>query len=148
MLNQYLDVFASLHRRKVRYLTIGGMAAIMHGVPRMTMDLDLLIEATPENARLLLDAFEDAHLGTALLTSAEGILNQEITIFNDRVRVDVQTRTPGIAFEDAWDRRITKDFRGEAIELVSKADLVASKGAAGRPIDQQVVRVLEDLEGS
>jgi hypothetical protein len=46
MLNLYLDVFKSLNRRKVKYVVIGGVAAVVHGVPRATFDLDLLIEAT------------------------------------------------------------------------------------------------------
>lgn len=50
MLNLYLDVFKCLNRRKVKYVVIGGVAAVVHGVPRTTFDLDLLIEATLENA--------------------------------------------------------------------------------------------------
>ena len=74
MLNPFLDVFSSLNSHGVKYLVIGGIAAIAHGVPRNTFDLDILIEATPENARRLLDALSDAGLGTALLTSPEELL--------------------------------------------------------------------------
>ena len=70
MLNQLRDVFASFQRHEVKYLVIGGIAAVLYGVPRATFDLDILIEATPENARRLLDAMLDAELGTAALTSA------------------------------------------------------------------------------
>src|SRR5262245_34121228 len=105
MLNQYLDVFACLNSHKVKYLAIGGIAAILHGNPRMTFDLDILIEANEDNARNLLEALEEAHIGTALLTTPQEVLAQEITIFKDRVRIDVQTRTPGIDFEDAYLRR-------------------------------------------
>ena len=50
MLNRLLDVFASFQKQKVKYLVIGGIAAVLHGVPRATFDLDILIEASPENA--------------------------------------------------------------------------------------------------
>jgi len=40
----------------VKYLVIGGIAAVLHGVPRATFDLDILIEATSENAIRLLTA--------------------------------------------------------------------------------------------
>jgi len=33
MLNQFLDVFSSLNSHGVKYLVIGGIAAIAHGVP-------------------------------------------------------------------------------------------------------------------
>lgn len=50
MLNQLRGVYSSLQKHNVRYVTIGGVAAILHGVPRATFDLDILIEATLENA--------------------------------------------------------------------------------------------------
>jgi hypothetical protein len=74
MLNQYQDVFKSFQEHKVRYVVIGGIAAILHGVPRTTVDLDILIEATPENARRFLEALLEARLGTASMTTVEGLL--------------------------------------------------------------------------
>ena len=105
MLNQYRDVFRCLKKHDVKYVVIGGIAAILHGVPRATFDLDVLIEATLENCQRLLRALVDARLGTATLTSAEKILANEITIFKDRIRIDVQTRTPGIEFADGMPNR-------------------------------------------
>lgn len=80
MLNRLQDVFASLSKYEVRHLVIGGIAAVLHGVPRATFDLDLLVDASPDNAQRLLDALVDAQLGTAALTSASEILANEITI--------------------------------------------------------------------
>jgi hypothetical protein len=81
MLNQLQGVFSSFHSHNVRYVIIGGIAAILHGVPRATFDLDILIDAAPENAQRLLDALLEAGLGTAALTNAEQVLAHEITIF-------------------------------------------------------------------
>lgn len=143
MLNRLKDVFRSFQQFDVRYLVIGGIASILHGVPRATFDLDILIEATPENVRRLLDALLEAGLGTASLTTPEAILANEITIFQDRVRIDVQTRTPGLSFREAWDRRAVMNFEGQEFGVVSKPDLIASKRAAGRPVDLEDVRLLE-----
>lgn len=143
MLNLLKDVFASLQRHKVRYLVIGGIAAVLHGVPRATFDLDILIEAKPENAKNLLEAFLDAKLGTAALTTPEELLSQEITIFKDRVRIDVQTSTPGIKFEEAWERRETMEYQKQKFYVVSREDLISSKRAAGRPVDLEDLRLLE-----
>jgi hypothetical protein len=92
---------------------IGGIAAVLYGVPRATFDLDIIIEASEENARRLLDALLDAGLGTASLTNKEEILSHEITIFKDQVRIDVQTKTPGLIFEDAWKRKQTMNYQGQ-----------------------------------
>ena len=43
MLNRLQDVFKCLKKHKVKYLVIGGIAAILYGVPRATPDLDILI---------------------------------------------------------------------------------------------------------
>jgi hypothetical protein len=126
VLNRLQDVFRSLQRYDVRYVVIGGIAAILHGVPRATFDLDILIEATPDNARCLLDALLDAGLGTAALTSPRDVLANEITIFKDRVRVDVQTSTPGLRFADAWSRRKTVRYQEQEFFILSKEDLVRS----------------------
>ncbi len=142
MLDQLQTVFASLQKNKVRYLVIGGIAAVLYGVPRATFDLDLLIDATLSNSQKLLKAFLEAGLGTASLTSAEDILAHEITIFRDRVRIDVQTKTPGVTFSTVWKRREQMKFHDQYFWVISKQDLVASKLAAGRPIDLDDVRLL------
>jgi hypothetical protein len=147
MLNRLKGVFASFQEHDVKYVVIGGIAAVLHGVPRATFDLDILIEATPDNARRLLDALLDAQMGTASLTSAEGLLAHEITIFRDRVRLDVQTSTPGLRFEDAWRNRETMEYEGQAFYVVSRDDLIASKRAAGREVDLEDVRLLELRNG-
>lgn len=143
MLHRLKDVFSSLNSLDVRYLVIGGIAAILHGVPRATFDLDLLVEATPSNAGALLDALRDAGFGTADLTTPEEILENEITVFKDKVRIDVQTSTPGLEFEDAWSRRQILEYEGQSFPVVCRQDLIAAKRASGRPVDLEDVRLLE-----
>jgi tRNA nucleotidyltransferase/poly(A) polymerase len=143
MLNQLRGVFASLQQHDVKYVVIRGIAAVLHGVPRATFDLDILIEATPENAQRLLAALETARFGTVALTSVEDLLEHEITVFRDWVRVDVQTSTPGLEFAAAWRNRETLSFQGQEFYVVCKADLIASKQASGRAKDLEDVRLLE-----
>ena len=146
MLNRLQDVFRSFQQHKVKYVIIGGIASTLHGVPRATFDMDILIEATPNNARCLLDALLDSGLGTASLTTAEDLLAHEITVFKDRVRIDVQTSTLGVSFQDAWQRRQIMNYHGQEFFVLSKDDLIASKRAAGREVDLEDVRLLELAE--
>lgn len=143
MLNRLQDVFRSFQQHDVKYVVIGGIAAILHGVPRATFDLDILIEATPDNARRLLNALLDAGLGTAALTSPGDVLANEITVFKDRMRVDVQTSTPGLRFAEAWSHRKTVAYQGQEFFILAKEDLIRSKRAAGRPVDLEDIRLLE-----
>lgn len=116
---------------------------MLYGVPRVTFDLDILIEATTENAQRLLDALIEAGFGTATLTNACDLVSHEITVFNDRVRIDVQTSTPGVSFQDAWSRRKTVTYQGQDLFILSKKDLIASKRASARDVDMEDVRLLE-----
>jgi len=143
MLNRLKDVFASFQKHKVKYIVIGGIASVLYGVPRATFDLDILIDATPENTQRLLDALLEAGIGTASLTNVEEILSNEITIFKDRVRIDVQTSTPGLSFKDGWTHRNTLEYQGQSFYVASREDLISSKKAAGRTVDLDDVRLLE-----
>ena len=77
MLNRLKDVFKSFQQHNVKYVVIGGIAAVLYGVPRATFGLDILIEATPKNVQRLINALIDAGMGTATLTNADEILANE-----------------------------------------------------------------------
>ncbi len=131
---------ACFDSHSVKYILIGGAAVNLHGFNRFTDDIDVLIEATPENAQAAVEALRDLGLGTAWLIEGEGLLEKPITIFQDVVQVDIQVRTPGIDFAEAWERRETLVVDGQRMCYLSLQDLIASKEAAGRPQD------LKDLE--
>ncbi len=143
MLKQLTGIFRSFLSHDVKYVVIGGIAAILHGVPRATFDIDLLIDPTRDNAQSLLDAMQEAGFATATLINAEQLTKNEITVFKDRVRIDVQTSTPGLLFATAWQNRLTMNFDGQTYYVVSKQDLISAKKAAGRKIDLEDVRLLE-----
>ncbi len=147
MLNRLLDVFRSFQQHDVKYVVIGGIASVLYGVPRAIFDMGILIEVTPENPdrllHALLHALLDTGLGTASLTSAEELLTHEITTFKDRVRIDVQTSTPGLSFKQAWEHRRVMSYQGQDFFIVSKEHLIRSKRAAGREIDLSDVRLLK-----
>ncbi|MBN1867943.1 nucleotidyltransferase [Candidatus Sumerlaeota bacterium] len=143
MFHKLKDLFRSLEENDVRYLVIGGIAAGLYGVPRNTFDLDIVIEPTQDNADRLLKALASAGLGTASLTDVPTVLKNEITTFQDYVAIDVFTRTPGLRFDDAWSRRATKTYKGQAFHVVCLEDLIASKRASGRSVDLEDARMLE-----
>lgn len=95
MLNRLRDVFRCFEHHDVHYVVIGGIAAVLHGVPRATFDLDLLIEATLSNAQRLLAALAEAGFVTAELTTPASILEHVITVFKDRVRIERPDLHPG-----------------------------------------------------
>jgi hypothetical protein len=51
MTEDYRDVLAAMLAADARFLVVGAHALSAYGVPRATVDLDIWIEATPENAK-------------------------------------------------------------------------------------------------
>lgn len=143
MLNRLKDVFASFQNHDVKYLVIGGIAVVLYGVPRATFDLDILIEASPENAHNVIEALLEAGLNTAALIDTQELLSNEITIFKDIVRIDVLTSAPGLHFGTAWDRRRVMTYQEQEFFIVSLPDLIASKRASGRKRDMEDLYLLE-----
>jgi hypothetical protein len=143
MLNRLQRIFSFLESNDVHYVVIGGIAAVLYGVPRATFDLDILIEPTLENASQLLKAFEEAGLGTASLTTPEDLLKHEIVVFEDWVRIDVQTKTPGLQFDQAWKNREVMEYQSQKFFIASRKDLIESKRASGRDVDLEDVRLLK-----
>ena len=50
-------VLAALERARVRYLVVGGVAVVLHGYLRTTLDLDLVLHLESENLDRALEAF-------------------------------------------------------------------------------------------
>ncbi len=45
----YLDLLWGLHEAGVHYAIAGGFAAVLHGVPRMTFDIDIVLDLEEDN---------------------------------------------------------------------------------------------------
>jgi len=140
MLRRLRPIFESFQKHDVRYVVFGGIAVALHGVPRATFDLDILIEPTAENARKLLKALEACGFGTATQVTAEEVATTQITRLKDRIPLDIMTSSPGLTFDEAWQNRVQMEFEGQGFYVVSREDLIRAKRAAGRPRD------LEDLK--
>ena len=71
MLNEdYKDMLHSLFEEKVRFLLVGAYALAAHGYPRATMDIDIWVMPSPENADAVLRALSRFGAPLQNLTSA------------------------------------------------------------------------------
>ena len=52
-------VLAPLEQAGVRYLVVGGVAVVLHGHLRTTLDLDLVVQLEPDNLERALTVFGD-----------------------------------------------------------------------------------------
>ena len=58
-------IFAALDASDARYLVVGGVAVVLHGHPRLTADLDLVIALDPANVRAAAASAEATSSGVA-----------------------------------------------------------------------------------
>jgi hypothetical protein len=62
-LKNFLRVLESLDREKVQYILVGGVAVILHGIERLTQDIDMFVKMDDKNIqrlkKALLSIFDD-----------------------------------------------------------------------------------------
>jgi len=64
----------------------------------------------------------------------------------DPVRIDIITAVDGLTFEPAWRNRVSSEYGGEPVFVVSREDLIRNKRASARPQDLADVAALERLK--
>lgn len=140
---EFLDLFELLNRHGAKYLLIGGYAVVLHGSNRITGDIDVFIERTPENAEAVCRAYHEFGLGRNEVT-AESFLDDGklIRAGFEPMRLEILNRISGVTFEGCYPNRIEFEVEGIAIQVIGRDDLIANKLASGRDKDLGDVRKL------
>jgi len=147
MLNKdYRDMLQALGDEKARFLLVGAYAMAAYGYPRATMDIDIWVMPSPDNAEAVLRAVK--RFGAALHELSKEDLLKDDTVFQIGVaprRIDIITGVSGLRFEDAFARSIEMDVEGISLRIPSLNDLIVNKRATGRTKDLADAEVLESL---
>lgn len=72
-----IELICSLADNGVAFIICGGMAAVYHGVERMTMDLDISLDMVPENIHRFLKTARDLGLVPRAPVPADSLLDPE-----------------------------------------------------------------------
>jgi predicted nucleotidyltransferase len=139
--DDFREFLRLLNAHRVEYLLIGGYAVALHGYPRATVDLDVWVRRTPENADRVIDAlrafgFDSPQLEQRLFVLADQIVRFGVPPF----RIEILTTIAGVDFDPCRGRGETFDVGGLEVPVISLDDLKVNKRAAGRHKD------LADLE--
>lgn len=134
----------SLNARSVRYVVIGAAAFPVHGYARATLDLDLFIEATADNAARAREALVAFGYDMSDVT-AEEMLNKKVLIRQYMLETDLHPFVKGANFEEVWARRVEDRIGETPTAFAGLDDLIRMKEAAGRPKDLEDLRVLRKL---
>ncbi len=138
------EVCAALERQGARYVLVGAAAVQLWGSTRATRDIDILIEATVENAQRVLAALGDLGFGLAGEWLAEEVASKPVTIIGDLPRVDILTVAWTVRFPEAVEQATTFELEGVPIPTASIEHLIASK-RTGRLQDAADIELLEEI---
>ena len=137
----------SLNEHSVRYVIIGATAFPVHGYARATLDIDIFIEPTPENAARARQAL--AAFGYDLTdVSTEDLLSKKVLIRQYLVETDIHPFVKGVTFEEVWSHRVQDQLGQTKAVFASLDDLIRMKEAADRPKDREDLRALRALKKS
>ena len=132
------------------FAIIGGVAAVLHGATRMTVDLDVVAPFTASNLQRLLNALaphDPRHVtrpDLSLLDDAASRLCgfRMILIESQLGRLDVLPDQPPIGDYETIDV-VPMDVLGHRVNVISRDHLIAVKRALPRPRDRRDAIELE-----
>ena len=134
------EMLALLERHGVRYLVIGGLAAIYHAKPRYTKDMDLWVGpdgSNVEKANRVLEAFPSPWL------FEPGDVKQIVQIGVEPDRIDLILDVQGTDFEQAWADRIRDTYGDVEVNWVDLETLIRMKEPLTAARHVEDVRVLK-----
>ncbi len=136
MNQDFLDLLRALCAHDVRFLVVGAYALAVHGRPRATGDLDVWVEAVPDNAARILQALQEFGAPLADVTAADfsapGIVFQ---IGLPPSRIDILTQLTGLTFAEAWPTRLRSSFGDLQVDYIGRDAFIRNKRATGRAKD-------------
>lgn len=128
----HLKLLRALLKHSVKFIIIGGHAAIYYGVNRNTGDLDILIEPSSENGQRLIKALADMKLEIPEIKPEEFTQKLVLSFGLEPDAVDILNYTPGINFELAYVNSIIINFSGLNINMIDIRDLIRNKESLKR----------------
>jgi len=150
------EILEALDRHGVRYVLIGGLAAVLHGSAHVTTDVDVVPEEALHNLERLSAALKELGARIRVAGEPDGVPFDHSAESLARVRIwNLQTSKGDldITFEPSGTRGyddlhrdvVLMRVRGIDVPVASLADVIRSKEAAGRERDRAVLPGLREL---
>jgi len=137
----FAEILRLFREEDVEFLVIGAHALAAHGHVRATLDINLWVRPSTDNARRVWRALERfrAPLSKMQISDfAEAEVLYQIGV--PPSRIDIMTSVMGLTFDAAWPNRVEAMFGDVPAPVLGLADMRTAKRASGRLED------LADLE--
>ncbi len=157
-------IFTALKKAEARYLVVGGIAVIAHGYTRLTQDLDLVLDLSPECVSRTLSALESLGYRPLVPVKLQDFAKPEsrhqwqveknmkvFQLISDQypdVPIDLFASEP-FSFDMEYARAKWYNVSSEIqIPIVALSTLIAMKAEAGRDQDQIDMNRLREVSPS
>lgn len=158
----YYEIFKKLNELRIDYIIVGGLAVNFHGVPRMTYDIDIMVNLKKNNIKKLVDQLVKWGYKLKIPVSPKEISDirkikkwmkeknvKAINFYHEEypiAEIDIILDSP-IPYEKLRKNRVFFELYGEKIPVISIYDLIYIKSKSNRKQDRADVynlkRVLE-----
>ena len=130
-------------------MIIGGMAAIVHGVPRLTRDIDATVQGEGTDLDGLVAKFKEHAIEPRIADAVEFARRHQVLLLRHvTVDVDIDLSLAWLPFElESIAAAETVELQGVTLRIPRPEDLVIYKAVAWRPQDQQDIERLLALHG-
>lgn len=138
----------------VDFVVIGGVAAVAHGSPQITQDLDIVHAPDAANLERLSRALQDLNAtlrgvvdDVPFVPDARTLTQVRVlTLDTDEGPLDLIAQPDGShGYDQLRARSIEASVQGTAVRIAGLDDLIAMKKAAGRAKDRVYVEELEAI---
>ena len=141
-LKELLELFRS---HGVECVVVGAHALALHGLPRFTADLDVLVHRNRKNADNILKALSEFGFEDIGLSPEDFLVpDQVIQLGNPPNRIDLLTSISGVDWDSAASGAIEGAFGDTLVSFLGRDELIANKRATGRLKDLADVEALLD----
>jgi hypothetical protein len=153
-------ILRALEEADVRYVLVGGLATVLHGYARLTVDIDLIVDLAPEEAAKAIETLSALGLVPRVPVAAADFANvdkreswirdKNMRVFtmldpkNPMRQVDLFVESP-IPFETLWARSERLPLRETTVRVAAIEDIIQMKRSAGRPQDLVDIEALKAI---
>lgn len=134
MVDALLKVVRLLESLGIAYCLVGGYAVAVHGVPRHTVDLDLMVELSDEQLARLLEELQKRNIRyvyrrSSLCDPVGDVVSLELELPIQLIRAKWKHESSAVA------HAVEVAYHGARIRVATAEDLIILKLRAGGPLD-------------
>ncbi len=163
MQNLYADILVKLADAKVKFVVAGGVASLLHGVERLTLDIDMALEMSKENLNRFFIVVRDLNFQPRISVPLEFLLdplqikdaveNKNALVFTiSDPKQPIKQIDVFLTEENSYSELIHGadyvDIWGRRINIASISKLIEMKRKASRPKDLSDIIELEKIQKS